>query len=135
MLDPTARGAARDLAEATAGDGFDAVIEASGSRAAVSTALDAAGVGGVVVLVGSVFPTDPVGLDPEAVVRGLLTIRGVHNYTACHLADATDFLVRNLDAYPFAGLVGATFPLDRLDEAIETAHLDGHVRVAVAPRP
>lgn len=134
-LDPTARNAERHRTEAGGEDGFDVVLEASGARAAVTTAIESAAVGGAVVLVGSVFPTEPIGVDPESLVRRLLTIRGVHNYTGRHLREAAEYMERRVDAYPFASLVGTILPLDRLDEAIVTAHGDRHVRVGVTPRP
>ena len=37
-------------------------------------------IGGTLILAGTVLPTPSIALDPEAVVRRLLTIRGVHNY-------------------------------------------------------
>ncbi|WP_258062601.1 MULTISPECIES: zinc-binding dehydrogenase [unclassified Rathayibacter] len=114
-----------------AGD-FDVVLEASGSRAAVNSALTSATTGGVVVLIGSVFPTEPVPLDPERVVRGLLTVRGVHNYTPGDLAAATAYIVDRWQAWPFADLVGDTVSLSDLDEGIRRA-LDGPVRIGVTP--
>ena len=116
------------------GGEFDVVLEASGARAAVGSALARAAVGGVVVLVGSVFPTEPVPLDPERVVRGLLTVRGVHNYAPEHLAAASAYLVDRWQAWPFAGLVGETVALADLDEGMRRAS-GGAVRVCVAPRP
>ena len=36
--------------------------------------------GGTVVLAGAVANCDPVALDPESIVRRMITVRGVHNY-------------------------------------------------------
>lgn len=111
----------------------DIVIEASGSRAAVAGALQNVGVGGVVVLVGSVFETAAVPLDPEDVVRRLITVRGVHNYTPRDLADAVAYLVRRGAAHPFAELTGAHYPLGEIDGALAAAARGDAVRVAVDP--
>lgn len=127
-------GAAQTLAPGASPGEFDAAIEASGSPAAVATSLVSAGIGGVVLLVGSVFPTEAVPLDPERVVRSLLTIRGVHNYTPLQLAAATDYIVDRWQSWPFAELVGDTVPLDHLDDGIRRAGAGGPVRIAVSPR-
>jgi len=115
-------------------DRVDAVIEASGSPRAVESALDVVGVGGVIVLVGSVFPTPPVALSPEAVVRGLLTIRGVHNYTPTDLTAAVRFLSTRAHVYPFTELVGTTFPLAEIDAALDAARAATAIRVTIDPR-
>lgn len=109
------------------------VIEASGAGAAVAAGLDVVGVGGVVVLVGSVFPADPVPLDAEGIVRRLVSLCGVHNYAADDLVAAARFLLARYRAYPFAALVGETFPLTRLDDAVVVAATAEHVRIGVHP--
>ncbi|SEE42548.1 putative phosphonate catabolism associated alcohol dehydrogenase [Arthrobacter alpinus] len=114
-------------------DGLDVAIEASGSAPAVAQAIACLDIGGVAVLVGSVHPVGRVPMDPEAMVRGLKTIRGVHNYTPRHLADAVAYLEERHNAYPFAMLVSTTFPLSELDAAIAEAATGGHVRVGIIP--
>ena len=134
--DPMADRADREHAVAAAGaeDGFDLVIEASGARAAVAGTLAAAAVGGVVVLVGSVFPTEPVPLDPEHLVRHLITVTGVHNYTADDLVQATAYILQRWSAHPFTELVGDTVALTDLDDGIRRSGTSGPVRIAVDPR-
>jgi putative phosphonate catabolism associated alcohol dehydrogenase len=110
----------------------DVVIEASGH--AVGEAIDGVAVGGVVVLVGSVFPADPVPLDAERMVRRLVTVTGVHNYTGRDLADAVAFLAGRGRAYPFAEAVGEVRQLAELDAALEAASAPGApLRVGVVP--
>jgi hypothetical protein len=88
----------------------------------------------VLVLVGSVSPTSTVAVDPEAVVRRLLTIRGVHNYAPEHLLQAVRFLERPESA-PLAELVGDIHPLDRLESAMLHARAHSSVRVGLRPEP
>jgi putative phosphonate catabolism associated alcohol dehydrogenase len=135
-FDPTSDASAREEAAESAGavDGFDIVIEASGARAAVAGAVAAAAIGGVVVLVGSVFPTEPVPVDPEQLVRRLITVTGVHNYSADDLAGATAYLLERWRAHPFDELVGHTVVLADLDEGIRRSGAGGPVRVGVDPR-
>ncbi|MFF2372448.1 alcohol dehydrogenase catalytic domain-containing protein [Agromyces sp. NPDC058110] len=108
-------------------------IEASGAAPSVRALVEACAIGGVVVLVGSVSPGPAVELDPERVVRGLLTITGVHNYAARHLQLAVEFLAGSPGAFADDHLVGARYPLDELDAALEAAASGRHVRVAVVP--
>lgn len=117
------------LPPARRGDGASAVVEASGS--AVPLALSSAAIGGVIVLVGSVFPSAAVPLDAERIVRRQLTLRGVHNYRTEHLVTAVDFLQRHHHSYPFEELVGQVLALEELDAAIALAASGAHVRVGV----
>ncbi|MEU3605495.1 zinc-binding dehydrogenase [Streptomyces sp. NPDC035033] len=113
----------------------DVALELSGRPEAVGACLRSLGVGGTAVLVGSVSPGEPVALDPESVVRGLHTIVGVHNYRAEHLQKAVDFLAGHHGRYPFAELVGGTFPLDALDDAVAAARGSAAPRQAILPSP
>nr|NIP94323.1 zinc-binding dehydrogenase [Akkermansiaceae bacterium] len=81
--------------EVTAGRGVDLALEMSGSPLAVADGLAALRVGGRQVLVGSVFPTDPVSIEPEMIVRNLKSIHGVHNYVPGDLVEAVAFLERH----------------------------------------
>ena len=109
------------------------VLEMSGSPTAVRSALRVVGVGGVVVLVGSVSPGAEIGLDPELLVAKHLTLRGVHNYSGRHLEQAVGYLTGAWHSYPFAALVGETLPLERIDEALTLAATGRHPRIALDP--
>ena len=109
------------------------VLEMSGSPTAVRSALRVVGVGGVVVLVGSVSPGAEIGLDPELLVAKHLTLRGVHNYSGRHLEQAVGYLTGAWHSYPFATLVGETLPLERIDEALTLAATGRHPRIALDP--
>lgn len=134
--DPTAApGSGDDLATALAVAGGEPLVavEASGSPHAVASALAELGVGGVVVLVGSVFPAPAVPLDAESVVRRLVTVRGVHNYAPRHLAVAARFVERRHAVWPLDELVGEVVGLHDLDAGIAAAAAGGSVRVGVRP--
>lgn len=110
----------------------DIVIEASGH--AVPQAIEGVAIGGTVVLVGSVFPADPVPFDAESVVRRLVTIAGVHNYTGAELAEAVAFLSGRGRAYPFADAVGEVRQLAAIDEALVAASApDAPLRIGLMP--
>jgi threonine dehydrogenase-like Zn-dependent dehydrogenase len=115
------------------GEGAKVVLDVTGSSAAVAAALDLLALGGRLGLVGSVFPAPPIELDPEMVVRRMLTLRGVHNYTPDDLAVAVDFLTR-AEHELMRGLVARTFTLAELDLAVTYARTKHPPRVAVDPR-
>ncbi len=117
----------------TGGRGVDIVLETSGSRAVVGTALGTVDLGGRVILVGSVAPSDPVDFYPEKIVRGLIRIEGVHNYIPRDLKTATDFMSENPSVL---ASLGADFPvlgLREIDKAFELAQIGDHLRVAIEP--
>ena len=109
-------------------------LDMSGSPAAVRTLLSTVDVGAVVVLVRSLLPSADLPLDPEQLVRRLLTVRGVHDYAPRHLEHATRFLVGSGVRYPFAEQVARILPLADVDEALALAASGVGPRVAVSPR-
>lgn len=116
----------------TDGRGADLVLEASGSPEAMEAALKAARIGGRVVFVGAVRPTRPILLDGEQLVRRVLTLRGLHNYTPDDLAAAVTFLDGARD-YPFAEFVSRPFSLDEAEAAFAAAQQGSSLRTAVRP--
>ena len=121
MAQGLAGGAADEVGAALAPDTVvDVVLELSGVRAGVQTALSALDLGGVAVLAGSVAPTSPVNLDPEWVVRGWRTITGVHNYEPRHLGAAVAFLDEHQNVLPWEEIIGRRYGLDDLPDAFLT---------------
>jgi alcohol dehydrogenase len=118
---------------ATGGHGADVVVELSGSTQALEAAWSGVRMGGTIVLVGTVFPTPPVAMFPEQVVRRQLTLRGVHNYSPRHLAAAVRFLATAHHKYPFAELVAEWVPLAEVSRAFELSEDPARVRVGVIP--
>ena len=112
----------------------DVVLEMSGAAEAVASGLSHLAIGGELVLVGSVSPSPSVEIDPEQVVRHLLRIRGVHNYTPDSLQHAVEFLNETHERFPFSTLVAETFPLDRINEAIAFAVQHRACRIGVTPQ-
>ncbi|MEE1821326.1 alcohol dehydrogenase catalytic domain-containing protein [Streptomyces sp. BE20] len=111
----------------------DVALDFSGRPAAVQRCLDSLAVGGRAVLVGSVSPGPAVALDPERLVRGLHTVIGVHNYRPDDLDTAVRFLAAHHETYPFASLVAAAHPLERIEDAVEAARTGTAPRQALAP--
>ena len=76
-------------------------------------------------------PGSDLGLDGNQLTRKCLTLKGIHNYHPRHLGKALQFLEQHAAGYPYAELVGAAFPLERINEAVETAASGVFVRVAI----
>jgi alcohol dehydrogenase len=118
--------------EITSGYGVDAVLELSGSPHAFEAALPLLRIGGTLVLVGAVFPTPPVPLAMEQLVRRNLRLIGVHNYGPDDLKTAVHFLEANR-ACPFESLVERWFALSSAQAAFTTALAGDVIRVGVKP--
>ncbi len=117
----------------TGGRGADLVLELAGAAQTVQAGLALVRIGGTLVLAGTVAPVGELRFDPEAVVRRLLTIRGVHNYHPQDLATALDFLAGPGRDFPWRSLVVAEYPLEQAEQAFAAAHANPGVRVAVVP--
>ncbi|NBR04386.1 MAG: alcohol dehydrogenase [Planctomycetes bacterium] len=115
----------------THGLGVDVMFEMTGVPGAFENAFNCLGIGGKVVLVGSVFSSRPVSLDMEIVVRKLLSIEGIHNYTPDDLCQALFFLneTRNL---PWESLVGIWLRLAEVDLAFQLAQSPEYYRVGIS---
>lgn len=119
--------------EQTSGRGCDLVVEVSGSPLALELALRLARIGGRIAAVGAVLPTQPAALDPERIVRGLLTIQGVHNYRPASLLAAVNFLAASNETVPWRELAGPGFALDEVNAAFDAASRLRGKRVFVRP--
>jgi alcohol dehydrogenase len=115
----------------TDGRGADVALEFSGAATAVEAGPSLLRVGGRCVWIGAVFPSRPVALSPETVIRKHLSIHGVHNYLPRDLATALEFLSARHGFYPFAELVSRQFPLEEAEAAFRFAAASRPVRVAV----
>jgi putative phosphonate catabolism associated alcohol dehydrogenase len=121
--------------EITHGRGADVVLELAGTARSAQAGLSLVRTGGTLVLAGTVAPVGTIALDPEQVVRRMLTIRGVHNYHPRDLATALEFLSGLGRDFPWSSLVVAEYPLEQAEQAFATAHARPGVRVAVVPGP
>ncbi len=107
--------------------------ELTGHPEATEHGLAALRTGGTAVLVGATYPARPLRLEAETLVRRVLTIRGLHNYTHDDLARAVAFLAAHHDDYPFADVVHDGFSLAAVEAAFEAALAGRSARVAVRP--
>jgi L-iditol 2-dehydrogenase len=128
-LDPTADDFAEAVAETTDGRGFDVVIEAAGSPAAMAQALEVAGHGARVVYVGiNIGAQVPVQLgliQSKALrMRGLIGSVGLWPRTIRFLASGV------IDP---TAIVTATFPLGEALDALDAARdTTSNIKVHIA---
>jgi putative phosphonate catabolism associated alcohol dehydrogenase len=123
----------RQILDQTAGRGAEFALEFTGMPEAIEAGFDLLRFGGHFVLAGATFPSRPVALPAEQLVRRMLQITGVYNYEPADLATALDFLSANIARFPFETLVGRTFSLDHVQAAFEYAEAVRPPRVAVVP--
>ena len=130
-LDPAQAG--YSLSAANQGHGVDVLLEISGSSAAFSSLWPTLRIGGVAVLIGAVFPSDPIPLQMESLVRRQQTLKGVHNYAPQHLLAAVNFLAAQHLQLPLSQLVSHWRPLEEAAAAIRDAADPASIRVGVRP--
>lgn len=111
--------------------GVDVVFDMSGSPDAMESSLNMLAVGGKAIWVGAVFNTRKVKIDPENVIRNLITIKGLHNYNFEDFVYALDFIKRNWERYPFESVVEKEFDLADAQMAFEYALQHKPLRVGV----
>jgi alcohol dehydrogenase len=112
---------------------FDLAFDFTGHPDILRASLERLDVGGVAVWVGSTYPQPPVQLDAETVVRRLLTVRGLHNYTPADLLEAVRFMERQHSRLPFDALISGDFPLHAVGEAFRHAIAGNPHRVGIIP--
>ena len=84
-------------------------------------------------MAGATFPSRPVQLSGEQLVRRMIQIVGVYNYSPEDLERALAFLSKAVDRYPFQELVGRSFPLREVNAALQYAEIARPPRVALIP--
>ncbi len=129
----TATALPADLPHGT-GTPFDIILEFSGATEAMTLSLDRLAVGGTAVWVGATFPSDAVRIDPEQLIRRLLTVRGLHNYNREDFGRAVAFIEQYHHRFPFEALVEACFPLVEAPAAFDYAMRHKPFRVGLEIR-
>ena len=118
--------------ELTGGFGLDVAIEVCGDNSIVDYAIDNLTIGGRFMTVGMVSPGNDITIDANTIIRKYLTIKGIHNYRPDHLKKALLFLEKNHAKYPFKDIVKIEYPLEKINEAVETAKSGKYIRVGIS---
>jgi threonine dehydrogenase-like Zn-dependent dehydrogenase len=109
---------------------IDVVIEAAGTASVIPEGLRLLRPGGHYILVGMVHPDSEFAITGEALIRGCITMRGVHNYGPRHLEQAIAFLEQE-PSLPWESLISPAYPLLELNQAFAIAASRTWPRVAV----
>jgi len=130
MKDEEVIGVIQDL---TRGFGVDIAMEVAGTPSIIPLGLKCLRKGGQYIEHGNVFPGANFTYDASDIIFRYLTIKGIHNYDTKHLQWGVDFLQRAHHIYPFQDIVTHQFTLDEINKALEVAHSEHAIRVAVKP--
>jgi len=122
-----------EIQQLTENRGVDFVFDMTGVPEVIESGLETMGIGGTMILVGSVYPARAIQFSAETIVRKLLRLEGIHNYIDLDLADALSFLDKFQNAYPFQELCEQTFALDDISAAFTESANPRSYRVAVLP--
>lgn len=105
----------------TGGVGADVCVEVAGIAGVVQEGLEMTRVGGRYLWMGNIVPGMKAEIVPHDAVRQPKTIKGVLAYERWVIPRALDWVNRTQSEYPFEELVGASYPLDQINEAFEQA--------------
>ena len=119
------------LKSLTNGRGIDLGVEVSGVTSGLPNLVTWSAIGGRVLTLGYVYPNAYTSVDAHHLVTKCVTLRGVHNYHYTALGTALCFVEENRSRYPFAELIGKTYPLADINTAFEHAMRQEAHRIAV----
>jgi L-iditol 2-dehydrogenase len=118
----------------TGGHGVDVVIEASGSPAAVSQALDLVRDGGRVVICGHYTDNGPVEIHPHwQVNRKHVEIRGCWGCDYSHFHRAVSIAARFGDRVPWREMIGGRYGLEQAGEALAAVENRTVTKAVITP--
>lgn len=140
-IDTLSGDAWREWARArTAGEGFDLVVEVTGSSAAVPAGVSALRAGGRYLVLGNIVTGATSAIAMDQVVRYPKVIVGSAVYAAWTLPRALRWLCSPAaQQFPLATLTGKVFPLEQVNEAFAEAEwsnrqgLVGRILVSLQP--
>jgi len=110
---------------------IDIAFDMSGSVEAMENSLASLAIGGTAIWIGAVFKTRKLQLDPESIIRKLISIKGLHNYNYDDFISAVKFINHHHDDYPFKDVVAKEFNLFQADEAFTYAVEHKPLRVGI----
>ena len=127
-INPIEPGAADQISELTDGEGLDAVVECSGSAAAINTGLDVLRLRGKLILVGV---CEKVTLNPlDQIIFKEIEIIGSRN---CNNHELPELIALAREFPAIADIVTHRFPLAEAASAFEFADKHGGLKIMLVP--
>lgn len=130
-INPARREMATRFGATTTATPADLILDFTGAPDAMESALPLLKTGATFILAGAVFPTRPLQIPAELIVRQCLRIEGVHNYSPQDLQTALQFLTET--TFPFDTLIEGRYALDQMNEAFAHAAQNQAPRIAIYP--
>jgi D-arabinose 1-dehydrogenase-like Zn-dependent alcohol dehydrogenase len=118
--------------EVTDGEGADAVLELSGGRGAFGEGLGIVRTGGRYVVAGQVG-SDEETIQPSVVARKRLEIRGAWGARITDYWQALEFMRQYRDRIDFDELLGTSYALDEVNEALANARAGVEGKAVIRP--
>lgn len=130
-VNPAKESLSERVKEATGGYGADAVIVATGNKAAIESAFEAVGPAGTVVLFGGTYPPAKAEFDPNLVHYGEVRVAGSYDHLPVHMEKALRLLSARL--IDVKNLISHTFGLEQLKEGFELVRSGRALKVLIRP--
>lgn len=96
---------------------FDVVIEVAGVSQVIADGVKLLRPGGIYIWAGMVHDQTPLDILGVDIVKGCITVIGMHNYAAKHLNQSVSFLTETAEMFPWGKLISEPMPLSELDAA------------------
>lgn len=116
----------------TGGRGADIVIEAAGPAAAFQEGLEMIRRGGQYLVIGQTTK-QTIEFSPRRVNLDMLQIIGVLSAHVEHFYKAIEFLKNNRDRFRFDDMITNTYPLEQVNEALESMAALREIKPAIVP--
>lgn len=131
VVNPARENLHNKVKEVSGGYGADAVIVATGNKAAIETAFESIGPAGTVVLFGGTYPPTKVELDPNLIHYNEIRVVGSYDHLPIHMEKA--LLLLSKKSLDVKSLISHTFELDNLREGFELVKTGKALKVMVRP--
>jgi len=109
----------KQILELTDGLGADIVLECAGVPSAVKEGIDMVRDGGKYLILGHYANSGTIDINPHFITKKQISIFGSWSSEPRHLVFGVKLMERIYKKYPFEEMISKTFPLEKVNDAIE----------------